>query len=117
MVTRLRGVRGTLTSVSADVQVVPATEGALEQLPRLLTGPSARGLAARVRTAGFRARLDETLVHRAGDRVVMLIGLGAAAPSVDGWRRVGGRGRREAEREGARRASYTVGASAGSGGC
>src|SRR5262245_8014140 len=113
MVTRLRGVRGTLTSVSADVQVVPATEGALEQLPRLLKGPSARGLAARVRTAGFRARPDETLVHRAGDRVVILVGLGAAAPSADGWRRVGARGRREAEREGARRVSYYLGASAG----
>lgn len=105
---KLRVVRGTAASVPSDVLVVPVSEADLSRLPRVLGGTLSRGLAARVRIVGFRARAEEVLVHRTAERTLVLVGLGTAPP-LDLWRRVGARGRREAEREGARRIACTLG--------
>jgi leucyl aminopeptidase len=97
---RVVTVRGDVGAVRADVLIGPLREGAT-QPPRGLARSAAGALAKRVRTKQFRARADDTFVHQ-GDLTTVFVGLGSTPATPDVWRRAGGRGRQEAERQRAR---------------
>src|SRR5882724_8503839 len=94
--------RGGPGALRMDLVLVPVAEGAAEGVVRRLGSRVAASLGRRVRSAEFRGRADDVLVHHT-DVPFVLLGLGAAATGADAWRRAGGRGRQEAERQRARR--------------
>src|SRR5437763_10394422 len=100
--------RGGPGAARVGMLLVPVAEGqlraALGKLDRRVRVP----LARRARTAGFRGKAEETLVHH-GEAAVALLGLGPVPVGLDAWRRAGARARQEAERERARRAGAYLG--------
>jgi leucyl aminopeptidase len=104
----LRALRGGAESARADLTLVPVTEGAIAAAVKPLGRALATMLERRARATEFRGRPDEVLTYQ-GDRGSMaLVGLGSD-PGSDAWLRAGARGRREAERLGARRVAAYVG--------
>ena len=100
-------------SAATDLLVLPVPEG--QQTPALagIDRGLARPLRQRVAAADFRGRTEDVLVHHAGGtRAVALMGLGRHPTDGDGWRRLGARARREADRQGARRVAIHLGAAA-----
>jgi leucyl aminopeptidase len=91
----------------ADLTVVPVAPGRVRDAVRVL-GPHAAGVERRAKSADFRARPDEAVVHEGERGAVALVGTGAD-PTLDTWRRLGARARREAERLGARRVAVVLG--------
>ena len=108
----LRSVRGGPEAARGDLLLVPVGEGALAETLKPLGKALATALAKRARGADFRGRADDLLLHHGDRGAVALLGLGNGLGGADGWRRAGARGRREAERLGARRAAAWVGGTA-----
>ena len=100
--------RGGAEAGRFDLMLVGMPEGDPAAVLRGLRPEDAAALRRRVRAVGFRGRSDETLVHH-GERSVVLLGLGPRPVGVEAWRRAGGRGRQEAERQRARRVGVRVG--------
>ena len=98
----VRALRGRAQAVRADLILVPVAEGAVAAGVKPLGRALAATLERRARSAEFRGRSDELLLHQGDRGAVALVGLGNA-PGPDAWLRAGARGRREAERLGARR--------------
>jgi leucyl aminopeptidase len=102
---------GRPNAVRADLLVMPVAGDGLRDAIRR-AGLTAPAIARRAQAADFRGRPDDAFLH-AGDRgVVLFVGSDAAA-SVDAWRKLGARSRREAERQGARRVAVHLGAALG----
>jgi leucyl aminopeptidase len=108
----LRALRGSAQAARADLILVPVADGSVSVAVRPLGRALAGALERRARTAEFRGRPEDLMIHQ-DDRgsSVALVGLGSDA-TPDALLRVGARGRREAERLGARRVAAYVGASA-----
>jgi leucyl aminopeptidase len=87
-------------------------EGRLDDALRPLDRALRTALARRVKTTEFRGRADDLLVHHVGPQAVALAGLGTN-PQPSAWRRIGAKGRREADRQGARRVALYVGSESG----
>jgi leucyl aminopeptidase len=101
--TAVRTVRGGPSTARADLLLLPVVERGLKDG---LGGFDRRLLSAltrRAAAADFRGRADEQLVYQSGDATIALLGLGPSAGDLDVWRRFAARGRRAAERQGARR--------------
>src|SRR5688572_21869313 len=97
----LRVQSGRANAVRADLLVVPvAGTGLREALRR--AGVAGAGVLRRAQATEFRGRPEDAFLH-AGDRGVMLFVGSDGAPSLDAWRKLGARARREAERQGAKR--------------
>src|SRR5262249_22829549 len=105
----LRAVRGRVDSVRADLLVIPVVEGAVARSLRKLPKAVATRLERRTKAADFRGRSEDVLVHHGDGGSIALVGLGAADGEPDVWRRAGGRARKEAERQGARRTALQMG--------
>ncbi len=112
--TTLRAVKGGAAGTKADLMVVPVPDAGLAAALRPF-GRLANVLTRRAREADFRGRAEDALVHQGDGGTVMLLGLGNGDGSLDGWRRVGARARREAERLGAKRVAVWLGAHAARG--
>jgi leucyl aminopeptidase len=108
----LRALRGGPERARADLVLVPVAEGAVAKTLRPLGRGLAASLARRARTADFKGRADDLLLHQSERAPVALVGLGSDA-TADPWLRAGARGRREAERLGARRVAAYLAADAG----
>jgi leucyl aminopeptidase len=94
-----------------ELLIVPVPEGEGRAAVRRLDRRLASLLERRIRTAGFRGRPEDLLVHH-GETAVVLLGLGKAPVTAEAWRRAGARGRQEAERQRARRVGvHAAGAS------
>jgi leucyl aminopeptidase len=111
---RVRGVRGGPDAARYDLLLVPVVEGAARPatLSRVLGRRLVGAMARRLRDGDFRGRADETFTYH-GDRVVVLVGLGAAPVGTEVWRRAGARGRQEAERYRVRRVAAQLDQPAG----
>jgi leucyl aminopeptidase len=109
--TDVRVRRGGADTARLDLLLVPVTEGAASRAVRTLGRKAAAALGRRIKTAEFRGRPDDALVHH-GDVAVVLLGVGAAPGTTDAWRRAGARGRQEAERQRARRVGVAAGGAA-----
>jgi leucyl aminopeptidase len=92
--------------------LVPVTEGRLEDALRPLDRGLRAALGRRAKAVEFRGRPDDLLVHHVGRQAVALAGLGTN-PQPAAWRKIGAKGRREADRQGARWVALYVGAEAG----
>lgn len=104
----LRAQRGAPLAVRTDLLLVPVADGDLGPALRPLGRALATSLQRRAKAAEFRGRSDELLLHQTDRQGMALLGIGAGG--VDGWRRAGARGRKEAERLGARRVGIWAGA-------
>ncbi len=111
--TALRIARGRPGVAGADLWLMPVAEGHLAETLASLERSLAATLGRRARTAKFRGRPEELLVHHGDGGSVALVGLGADATDPEAWRQAAGRGRREAERQGARRVAAYVGPQGG----
>src|SRR5262249_49902703 len=98
----VRALRGRAQAVRADLILVPVAEGAVAAGGKALGRAPAAAPGRRAPAAGVRGRGDGLLLPQGRPRAVALVGLGNA-PGPDAWLRAGARGRREAERLGARR--------------
>jgi leucyl aminopeptidase len=99
---------GRASAVRADLVAVPVAGDTLRETLRTF-GAAGPTLARRAQAADFRGRPEDVFVH-AGDRgTVMLVGIDGSS-SLDGWRKLGARARREAERQGAKRVAAYLGA-------
>jgi leucyl aminopeptidase len=107
----LRALRGGAQTVRADLILVPVTEGTVGAAVKPLGRALASILERRARTAEFRGRPEDLLVHQGDRGSVALVGLGSD-PGPDAMLRAGARGRREAERLGARRVTAYLGRAA-----
>ena len=107
----LRAVGRGTWNARADLVLIAVAEGSLPEAVKPLGRAVATALARRARAAEFRARPDEVLVYQADRASVVLLGLGRES-GPDAWLRAGARGRREAERLGARRVAAHLGRSA-----
>src|SRR5262245_35884208 len=104
----LRALRGGAHAARADLTLVPVREGAIAAAVKPLGRALAATLERRARVTEFRGRPDEVLTHQGDRGSVALVGLGTD-PGSDAWLRAGARGRREAERLGARRVAAYLG--------
>ena len=102
----VRTVRGDASAGRGDVLLVPLAEGA--RAPRSLRRDAAAALAKQTRAGRFHGRTDQVLVHQ-GERTVVFLGVGAVPAAPEVWRRAGGRGRQEAERQRAKRVAAYLG--------
>jgi leucyl aminopeptidase len=98
-------------AVRGDLLLVPVTEGDPTAAIKRLGPRQAAVLRRRIRDVAFRGRPDDTLIHH-GELAIALLGLGPSPATPDVWRRAGGRGRQEAERQRARRVAVWVPADA-----
>jgi leucyl aminopeptidase len=108
----LRIQSGNPSTVRADLLAVAVgaddVRGALRALGRR-GGP----LARRATASDFRGRADEVLVHHDDRGAIVLVGVGSGDVTLEAWRKLGARARREAERQGARRVVAHLGAAVG----
>jgi leucyl aminopeptidase len=108
----LRALRGGPEKARADLVLVPVAEGAVATAVKPLGRALAAALARRAHGADFRGRADDLLLHQGERASVALVGLGSDG-TAEPWLRAGARGRREAERLGARRVAAYLGADSG----
>jgi leucyl aminopeptidase len=105
----VRAQRAGVDKLHSDLVLIPVVEGRIATAVR----PLGRGLSAtlerRARAMSFRGRADDLLLHETDRRSIALVGLGSPDGGADPWARVGARGRREAERLGARRVAAYLG--------
>ena len=105
----LRSLRAGVDKLSSDLVLLPVTEGRIASAVRPLGRAMSSLIERRARAANFVGRGDDLLLHQTDRRSIALIGLGNSDGTADRWVRVGARGRREAERLGARRVAAYVG--------
>ena len=108
----IRVQAGRAGAVRADLLVVPVSGDHVRETLRRI-GLPAPALVRRTQAADFHGRPDEVFVHQGDRGVVMLVGADGA-PTLDAWRKLGARARREAERLGAKRVAASLGDSIGS---
>jgi leucyl aminopeptidase len=102
----LRVQSGRARAIRADLVVLPvAAAGVRETLRGLGLAPA---IVRRAQAADFRGRPDDVFVHNGDRGSVLLVGTGDE-PSLDAWRKLGARARREAERQGAKRIAAYLG--------
>jgi leucyl aminopeptidase len=96
---------------AADLLVFPVSEGELAPAVASLDRKLRAVLLRRAQTVQFRGRSDDSLLHPAAGSggMVALAGVGKRPVGLDAWRRLGGRVRREADRQGARRVALHLG--------
>ena len=105
----LRSLRAGVDKLSSDLVLLPVTEGRIASAVRPLGRAMSSLIERRARAANFVGRGDDLLLHQTDRRSIALIGLGNSDGTADRWVRAGARGRREAERLGARRVAAYVG--------
>ncbi len=105
----LRALRAGVDKLSADLLLIPVVEGRIASAARPLGRAMSGMLERRARAVKFGGQVDELLLHQTDRRSIALVGLGSADRGADAWMRAGARGRREAERLGARRVAAYVG--------
>jgi leucyl aminopeptidase len=103
----IRVQAGRPNAIRADLIVLPVSGDGLRDALRR-AGVSSPAALRRAQAADFRGRPEDAFVH-AGDRGVVLVVGADGQPSPDGWRKLGSRARREAERQGARRVAAYLG--------
>jgi leucyl aminopeptidase len=109
---KVRVERGGVKVARGDLLLVPVHEGAVKRALGGLDRRTAAAIERRMRAGAFRGRADEVLAHH-GDVAVALVGLGTPKEDrTQAWRRAGGRGRQEAERQRAARVTALVGEAA-----
>jgi leucyl aminopeptidase len=101
MQTSLPTVRVQAGAARADLIAVPVVPDGLAGALRTL-GRAGAAVGRRARAADFRGRPEDVLVYAGETGAVLLVGMGPA-PSLDAWRKLGSRLRREAERQAAAR--------------
>jgi leucyl aminopeptidase len=107
----LRVRAGSPSTVRADLLVLPVAPDAVRGAVRAL-GRRAGQLGRRATAADFRGRADETLLHHGDGGAILLAGTGPDGRTPDGWRKLGARARRDAERLGARHVAVALGPAA-----
>ena len=105
----VRAERGGARAAGSDLLLVPVAEGQVRRALRRLGGRLGSGLGRRTKVLDFRGRGEDQLVHSGDGGVVCLLGIGAAGSDAGIWRRVGARGRQEAERQRAKRVTAYLG--------
>src|SRR5262245_24528746 len=105
----LRALRVGVDKLSSDLVLIPVAEGRVASAVRPLGRAMSSMLERRARATTFVGRGDDLLLHQTDRRSIALIGLGNSDGTADRWVRAGARGRREAERIGARRVSAYIG--------
>jgi leucyl aminopeptidase len=93
----IRTALGGFHAARADVTLLPITEGHVKAGIGVTGKALAAALTVRVKSADFKGRTDDMLVHHGDKGAVVLVGLGKS-PDASAYRRAGARGRREAER-------------------
>ncbi len=103
----LRAIRGGAQGARTDLTLLPVAEGAVAAAVKPLGRMLASALERRARAAEFGGRPEDLLIHQSDRGSVALIGVGPD-PGPETWLRLGARGRREAERLGARRVAAYI---------